>query len=390
LGKSGQKKPLVLYFECRVQKQTQGDFTTPVASHHQNNQQTGDKPLPFQSLPKQQPERTGDIHMNDSIITLESCQDTTVFEILSDKSATGRERPWKEKKLATSKLEKLYQQINYRKADRLKNCADMLTFTLLPDGSKKLQSMNSCRVRLCPMCAWRRGLKIYSHITKILNAMNATGNYAYIFLTLTIENCPDIALIDTLNKMLKSLHRMLKHDVFKYAVKGWYRSLEITHNVNPKSKDFDTYHPHFHFILAVDPSYFTSRHYLSQNEWAKLWQTALHTPYTPIVDVRRVRNCTSKAVAEVAKYTVKETDYIIPTNWNLSIQSVKILDKALERRRLVAYGGIMKEWHKKLNLDDEIDGNLVDTDLDNVDIETTSITQIFYWIPGYKEYISFL
>jgi len=240
------------------------------------------------------------------------------------------------------------------------------------------------------MCAWRRALKIYAHTMKILDAMNKTGHYAYLFLTLTVQNCPATVLNGVLDEMVKAWHYLTQYKAFKKAVKGWYRSLEITHNVNPKSKSFDTYHPHFHCILVVDPSYFKSQYYLSQTDWSQLWQTALHTPYTPIVDVRRVKNATSKAVAEVAKYTVKETDYIIPTNWNLSVQSVKILDKALDKRRLVAYGGIMKEWHKKLNLDDEIDGNLTNTDLDHIELETTPITQIFFWMPGYKEYISFL
>ena len=41
--------------------------------------------------------------------------------------------------------------------------------------------------------------------------------------------------------------------------------------------------------------------------------------------------------------------------------AVYILDKALAHRRLTAFGGILKEYHKKLNLDDaeEVKSKLV-------------------------------
>ena len=67
-----------------------------------------------------------------------------------------------------------------------------------------------------------------------------------------------------------------------------------------------------------------------------------------------------RAVCETTKYTVKNEDYILSNNWQLTLESVATLDKALANRRLVAFGGVMKEWHKKLNLDDEIDGKLIE------------------------------
>lgn len=87
------------------------------------------------------------------------------------------------------------------------------------------------------------------------------------------------------------------------------------------------------------------------------------------VDVRKVKAKAEKgkdsndiigAVCETTKYTVKNEDYILPNNWQLTLESVATLDKALANRRLVAFGGVMKEWHKKLNLDDEIDGKLIE------------------------------
>src|SRR5699024_484891 len=38
------------------------------------------------------------------------------------------------------------------------------------------------------------------------------------------------------------------------------------------------------------------------------------------------------------------------------------LEKGLHRNRLISYGGLLKEIHKKLNLDDSEDGDLIHTD----------------------------
>lgn len=65
--------------------------------------------------------------------------------------------------------------------------------------------------------------------------------------------------------------------------------MEVTHNTQYGTKNFDTYHPHFHVLIAVNKSYFTSRDYLSQARWTAAWQQALQVDYTPIVDVRRIK-----------------------------------------------------------------------------------------------------
>lgn len=298
--------------------------------------------------------------------------------VLSDKSGTGRERPWREKKMANEKLSVAYEDVNQQKADRLRDCANMLIFSVGDDGKKKLTQMNSCRVRLCPLCAWRRSLKVHAHTTQILDAM--AGKYAYIFLTLTVRNCTGTELTGTLNQIFKAWDRLLKRTAVKKAVKGWYRGLEVTHNI-----DCDTYHPHFHTLLAVNKSYFDSRDYIKQADWADLWKQSLGANYVPVVDVRRVKGSTSKAVAEAAKYTVKDADYIIPEDWELTVETVRTLDAALDRRRLVAYGGEMKAWHKKLNLDDEVDGNLVN--VGEAEPVGTLREEVYFWHTGYSQYV---
>lgn len=67
-----------------------------------------------------------------------------------------------------------------------------------------------------------------------------------------------------------------------------------------------------------------------------------------------------KAVLEISKYPVKDTNVVRGnkvTEDNLN--TVYFLDDALAARRLVGYGGILKEIHQELNLGDAEDGDLV-------------------------------
>lgn len=305
-------------------------------------------------------------------------------EILVDKSSTGRERPWRVKKMANEALSEAYEPVNQSKAERLRACGCFLSFSILEDGSKKLKHMDSCRVRLCPLCTWRRSLKVQSHTLAILNAME--DKYAYLFLTLTVQNCSGAELSGTLDLMFSAWKRLSERKQFKTAVKGWYRGLEVTHNTNRDSPWFDTYHPHFHTVLAVNKSYFTSRNYVKQDEWTSLWKKSLRADYDPVVDVRRVKGHTVQAVAEAAKYSTKEEDYIIPSDWELTVDTVRTLDAALDNRRLVAYGGLMKELHKQLNLDDEETGDLINVDSEDSTAAPTEQVESYFWNTGYRQY----
>ena len=228
-------------------------------------------------------------------------------------------------------------------------------------------------------------MKIGANVRKLLNSMD--GKYAYIFLTLTVKNCEGDKLSETIDQMMEGWHRLTSQKAFKQAVKGWFRALEITHNVDRKSSAYDTFHPHFHVLLAVNKSYFKDKEYITQVKWTELWKKAIRTNYTPVVDVRKVKGENGAAVAEVAKYTVKDKEYIIPEEWDLTVETVRILDAALDGRRLVAYGGAMKEWHKKLNLDDEVDGDLVNVGEEETDAAETTREEAYFWHTGYSQYI---
>ena len=317
-------------------------------------------------------------------------------EVLMDKSSTGRERPWREKKVANENLAAVYDVVNTSKAARLRDCANFLTFSVLEDGSKKLKRMSSCRVRLCPLCTWRRSLKVMANTTQILKEMS--GKYEFIMLTLTQRNCSGADLSQTIDDMMAAWQRYSQRQAFRKAVKGWYRGMEVTHNTDKSSPSYDTYHPHFHVILAVNKSYFKGRDYVKLDEWKQMWCDALRLDYLPSVRVERIRRRGKrqdvdptvediiKAVAETCKYTVEDEDYIVPTDWDLTVDAVRTLDAALADRRLIAFGGIMKELHKQLNLDDEENGDLINVDPEDSAAAPTDREEVYFWHTGYRQY----
>jgi len=276
---------------------------------------------------------------------------------------TGKEKnKWQLDKKQNLLLSDSYERQNcILKLDRVRLCATHLQFKKFKvDDSLKLTFANFCQCRLCPMCSKRRSLKVFSHISKVMNEIK--DEYAFLFLTLTLENCGAEELNSTIKLITESFGKMFKRKAITKVSKGWFRALEVTYN-----RERDDFNPHLHIIIAVSKSYFTSRDYLKQCEWTQLWQQSLKVDYTPVVNIKRFNKSKNikKSVSEAAKYTVKSSDYLIRGNNELTDKLVAVLDGALAYKRLIAYGGRLKEIHKELNLDDTENGDLVNVDLED-------------------------
>lgn len=323
-------------------------------------------------------------------------------KVLIDLNNEGKVLDWQGKKLKTIELAESYRRLGEEfksKQYRVRNCGTFLEFKrFINDNSMKLNKANFCKVRLCPMCSWRRSLKIYGQVSKIMNEVVKNEDLEFIFLTLTTRNCEGQDLSNTIDNIFNAFNKMTKRVKYKKAIKGHFRALEVTHNLNYMSDWFDTYHPHLHIILVVNKSYFSdTKIYMSQEEWTTLWKQSLKVDYNPLVHVTKVKDTNNKGIekiiAETAKYTVKSDDYIIHDDLtnevieHLTDDAVFILDKALAHRRLTAFGGILKEYHKKLNLDDAEYGDLVNTDNEELREDLEYIIERYSWNIGYKQYL---
>lgn len=324
-----------------------------------------------------------------------------------DKGRNGRERPWRAYKMANELLSMAYQSINPSKAERLKWCCKTIEADVKKDTGElvRVVGFSSCRVRLCPLCSWRRSLKNYWNTMAIVKWLQANetrpevGRFSYIFITLTIKNCLGDALSGSIDDLFAAVKRLYERKEIKKAWLGMVRNLEITHNIDVESKDYDTFHPHFHMIAAVRPSYFTSRDYISQKRLQELWKKCLRVEYDPVVDIRRVKSWSSpegenasgsdaaKAVAECSKYAAKAADYIIPDDWDLTVDTVRLLDAALDRRRLINYSGIFREVNQVLKLEDCEDGDLVFVGDELPVADKSELVRVTYWwYSGYRQY----
>lgn len=317
--------------------------------------------------------------------------------VLQDIKRSGKERPWRGYKLDSLELAKSYKRNgDERKYQRVKDCGGYLEFAECPKGhEKKLMAAKFCQVRLCPMCSARRSTLVFQNLREVLHAAKEREKLQFVFLTLTARTVSGDKLKEELTKYFESWSKLAKRRPFRKSIVGWFRALEITHNWRKA-----TYHPHFHCILAVKPSYF-SHGYVRQATWAQWWKESMQLDYTPIVDVRRVKPRKKKgdeveesgAIFEVAKYSVKSKDFLIPENRLAQDEVVEILDDAMRHRRLVAYGGLLKSIRKELRQADEERHNLIKVGEDQGEGCTCSICNTIYeevaykWHVGYKEYV---
>lgn len=311
----------------------------------------------------------------------DAMQDVIVGDVLIDRSTTGAERPWRGKRRATELLALAYADVDTHKAQRLSSCATQLGFALCEGGCKRLVAANFCRVRLCPMCTWRRGLKVYAQARSVVEHIHG---YAYLFVTLTIRNVSGGELSAAIDGLFEAWDRFSRRKRIARAWCGGMRTAEITHNVDPRSKDYDTYHPHLHVLVAVRRGYFSGRSYITQAEYTALWRAAARIDYDPIVHVERCKSTTAAALAECCKYSVKDADYILPDDWDLTVDTVRILDAALHRRRLVSWFGIFSDVRRELALDDAEDGDLIAVGDD--DVGADELGRVYYaWVGGYTQ-----
>lgn len=284
-------------------------------------------------------------------------------EKLVDYSATGKKRKWDLHKQNNLKLVELYKQaikinpsvISPKRLQDLADCANQLEYLQDAEGNKKLYKTYFCRVRLCPMCQWRRSLKLFSQVSKITDYINQQNNdVRYLFITLTQKNCCGSELVQEINKINKSFSllvdktkRVQPATKFKKMLLGYIKSTEVTYN--PKTK---TYHPHLHCIFAVQGEYFNKANYINKNSWRAIWADLLKVDYLPQVNVQAIKPARQqKAVAELAKYPAKVSS-ILNLPQAQAVQVIMDLTTLCYKRRFVAFGGIFKKTKALLKMQD--------------------------------------
>ena len=281
------------------------------------------------------------------------------------------EQSFQEHKLQTLSIIDKYQYFNKRKAIDMTDCGQRLQFGLYEhiqtkEQKKHLEEMYTCKDRFCSFCNWRRARKLGIQSYEVLKAIESENKVRYIFATFTVRNCHITDLSKTIKLMQDSFARMSKTKRFKNSILGFMRALEY-----PPQKDNNEYiHPHFHCLFVVPGQYFdTSRNlYIKQEEFIVMWRKALRVDYSPSVDIRIIKakgeaDPIAKAVAETVKYPLKAVDLK-----DMPVKLFEELVQQMKRKRALAFGGIVKEYRKKLILDDVEDGDLIYDGVENEEI----------------------
>lgn len=295
-----------------------------------------------------------------------------------------REKAWDIHKATSDTVSAIYDKYSNcprdeRKADRIRDCAGYLDFGWYHNsdtGNNEIHLLRAhfCHCRACIVCAWRRSLMLKARFSmNIEKVLDEYPKARFIFLTLTVKNCDVSDLKATLKNMSLAFKNLMKDKTITKDILGYVRNFEVT-----RGND-DSAHPHYHVLLMVKSSYFKSGHYLSQNDFTLAWKKALKVDYTPIVDIRAIRNKADRTgvIKELFKYTIKELDI------SLDVWYKNVMEQ-LHKMRAISTGGALKDVVKDIR--QESDDDMIHVDKDSDTMQSLNRIVTYEWNRPIKRY----
>ena len=351
-------------------------------------------------------------------------------ECLEDKSKGGKVKSWRLHKQTTEKLAECYVFIGWeRKADKVKRCASYLEFVKCTIDEKhhlKLVDANFCRDRMCSQCQWRKSIRQFSVAVKVGHELRrqekdeGKPESQFIFLTLTIPNVSLEKLSDAIDALFAGWKLLRQRKEVKKITLGYHRALEISYNAKT-----NTFHPHIHAAIVVSSNYFNGHNYLKRERWLQMWREAMRIPEITQVDVRKIRGKKGQdeitsGFAEACKYSLKYWASTLTKEEQQCIKKkakatgvdfgmgghiwlrntleetanvVGDLANALHNRRLVQFGGVLRDIKRELKLKGaEEGGDLVNTSDEKTECScpvcgADTIHHLYKWFSDVRDYI---
>jgi plasmid rolling circle replication initiator protein Rep len=224
------------------------------------------------------------------------------------------------------------------------SCGTRLEFKECSSGhERKLERANFCKIRFCPMCAWRKSLKVSKEVHDVCWLLLCDKPVVrFLHLVLTVPSVSGKDLVGEIDRFFYSWKKFLKVTSISEVVLGYFRTLEVTYNIEK-----DSYHPHFHAILVVPASYFGNS-YIHHRQWLDYWRKATKNPDIKDLWIKPLKKSLAAASAEVGKYITK-FESMIQKDPKHTAKVLKVLDQSLHSRRTKCFGGIMLKYLKKLD-----------------------------------------
>ena len=291
--------------------------------------------------------------------------------------------------------------------ERIKGCNSWMQLAT-PEDYSKFKKIDGfvCKNAFCPVCAAyqsrRDSLKfsVMMDAAQDLKNVDVAKRYGaevvevpsikkaiekgveFVILELTTPNVTGESLKAEEKNYAKAFNLMIKNwlarDFSEYYL-GYIRKLEITYNkqkiitkdmwegtgkynspwkwklrhmglkVGDRNPYFNTYHPHYHMVLAVTPDFFYTdkqgkEHMkITREMLLEKWRQLMGNPEITQVHIQKaykVRGEGNSATAEIGKYVAKDSDYLY------SPKVFKVFYESLKGVQRVTFGGIFAEMHK--------------------------------------------
>lgn len=232
--------------------------------------------------------------------------------------------------------------------ENIQDCGSWLQFLADKNLEKmKLHQGVFCTNRFCPICSKKKAMKDAVEIKVMTEYVSKELKRQYIFVTFTAPNITGEQLSEEIIRYNSAFKKFVERKKYSNIIKGYIRKLEVTYNNNKRSKNYNTYHPHFHVLISVNSSYFTdTKVYIKRDEWLKDWQEVMQDNSITQVDVRRVQTrnveMLDKGILELTKYIAKDSNYL---------ESEEVFEhfyRGLKGKRQYAFGGDFKLAKEKL------------------------------------------
>ena len=154
----------------------------------------------------------------------------------------------------------------------------------------------------------------------------------------------------TYNKQEKITEQMWE-GAGKYNSPGKYKYMRMGLKIGSKNPDRDTYHPHYHVLLAVTPDFLRRdekgrlRAALSEDELLARWRQATGDSRITQVKLQIIKSLregdkVDSALMEIAKYVAKDADYLH------SPEVFKVFYQALKGCKRMVFGGILRAFNR--------------------------------------------
>lgn len=268
---------------------------------------------------------------------------------------------WSMHKAAAQKMaERLLKIHQYARGYRMQQCAQSIQMDICGScGHKHIINARLCRDRFCPVCGWRLSMRRFANMMQIVQGLRERYPEAeWQFVTLTVENCRPKDLRETIDEMARAWNCIWsRRTTKKMPILGWARSLEITYN-----KKAQTFHPHYHVMILWDDAYSPS---VDEQKWLeRSWcDTVQLRTVSHAQDSAMVKSYGRQMVPSIYDQQDDQAEAVLSAvleTYKYSIKSVELqemplgifdaLDKLMKGRRMVAFGGIVKEYAREVGL----------------------------------------